>query len=278
VVLDEGQDLPDGPGGLVGIDRPGFHRCHEGDVPAGLSIDAQTGRVRWQVPESYLPDTTLQQTFELTIVAEEIVTGTQVAETTTQVVEITVVDRLADLVAATLTLAATAISDPLAGPTTVSLVSTTSDSALETKAALEMAGTFDDPGFFGTQFGPTGVGGVEESDNSESGAEADPNAPEETEQSSLERLLNEISGEIGEAAVEALVTATQAQADEVPAEPPVEEQAPEVVPVKSEKPSEEIVSEVAAATDPPETASLAEQASESELASEEVAAAKSAES
>jgi cyclophilin family peptidyl-prolyl cis-trans isomerase len=244
----------------------------EGDVPAGLSIDGQTGRVRWEVPEGYLPDSTLEATFELTIVAREVVTESEVAQTTKQTVEVTVVDRLADLVAATLTLAETAISDPMAGPTTVSLVSTTSDTTLETPVPQQMAETYDDRGFFGTQFGPTGAGGGGGSDQSEasdSDDETDGDTPSDGDQTStLEQMLEEIADDMGEGVIEALLAAKGAT-DEAPVETETE--------TESESAGEpEFVEERASSEeDSPETDRQVAADSEAELAVQEVAAGES---
>lgn len=247
----------------------------EGDVPAGLSIDALTGRIRWEVPESYLPDNALEATFELTVVAREVVTESEVAQSTKQTVEVTVVDSLADLVAATLTLAESTVSAPLAGPTTVSLVSSSSDGTDGLPAALRRAETYDDRGFFGTQFGPTGAGGGREADgeksNSDSDVETDPDTPVEGDQTStLERLLDEIAGDLGESVIEALLAANQVSTDDVPVEP-VTDTEPE--PSETVTPTEEAPAQ--AVVPPAEAATEAELASE---AVEEVAAGESANS
>ena len=190
----------------------------EDDVPDGLTIDSNTGRVRWEVPESYLPDDSLQERIELTIVAREIVTGTEVGQATRQTVEVLVVDSLADLVTATLSFAESSISDPLFAPATISVVSTTaSNSVARTSAALRHAEHFDDRGFFGIQYGPTGAGGAEHVDESESDEKSDPEQPtEEEETSSLERLLDEIAGDdMDDDFIEAML-AVQNSAEDLP--------------------------------------------------------------
>lgn len=201
----------------------------EGDVPNGLTIDSKTGRVRWEVPDSYLPDNSLQETIELTVVAREVVSESEVAQATRQSIDVTVVDSLAELVAATLTLAETAISDPLFGPDTVSVVSTTaSNDSQQNSAVFKMAEEFDDRGFLGTQFGPTGAGGSEAGDESKSDEETDPDQPAEEDQTStLERLLDEINdGDVGDDIIEAMLAA-QKSTDELPEERDSAEEAEE---------------------------------------------------
>ncbi|NLS90856.1 MAG: hypothetical protein GXX96_01545 [Planctomycetaceae bacterium] len=234
----------------------------EGDVPAGLTIDAQTGRIRWDVPEGYLPGTTLEGTLELTVVAREVVAATEVGQIARQTVEITVVDGLADLVAATLTLAETAISDPLAGPTTVSLTALTLDRGSEVPTVSQKAEFYDDRGFFGTLFGPIGTGGGIEpgtKEKSDSEGETDPGANGEGEQTSaLERLLDEIAGDVSTSVFDALLYAKTVPAD-AREEPPVPADESQPVPLPTEEAA------------PPAEASGAGQtqsAAETELASE----------
>ncbi len=234
----------------------------EGEVPAGLTIDAQTGRIRWQVPESYLPNTTLEGTLELTVVAQEVVAATEVGQIARQTVEITVVDGLADLVAAALTLAETAISDRLAGPATVSLTAMALDQGSEVPTVLRKAEFYDDRGFFGTLFGPVGTGGGTEpgtAKRSGSERETDPGANGEGEQTSaLERLLDEIAGDVSTSVFDALLCAATARGD-VPEEPPVPTDESQPVPHPTEEAS------------PPAEASGAgrtQSAAETELASE----------
>ncbi len=248
----------------------------EGDVPAGLTIDAQTGRIRWEVPEGYLPDTTLESTFELTVVARE--SASDPAQTARHTVEVTVVDRLADLVAATLTLTQTVISDPLAAPTTVSLVSTT-DTTGETPRVQQLAEAYDDGGFFGsqffgTQFGEAGIGGGSEGVESSSDGDADPNAPSEGDQTSaLEQLLDEMADDTGESLLDALLAA-QVSLSDIPEETVAED---------------ETVAESKPESDPPEPSAesavesdqIADSSTKAELASEEaekIAAAESSQS
>lgn len=241
----------------------------EGDVPTGMKIDAKTGRVQWKVPENYLPDSTLEATLELTVVAREIVTESEVAQSTKQTVEVTVVDSLAELVAATLTLAETAISDPMAGPATVSFASTTSSDLNETRTALKMAEEFDDRGFFGTQFGPTGTGGAEGGEEAESENETDPDAPAEGDQTStLERLLDEIAADdMGDGLIEAMLAA-RTSTDDVPTDTEPESEA------ESDGEDEFVEEQASSEQAAPETEQQAEPEAESEaeLAAREVAA------
>ena len=243
----------------------------EEDVPEGMEIDAQTGRLRWQVPENYLPDSTLSTTLEVTVVAREIVTESEVPQETSQTVEITVVDSLAELIAATLTQAESAVAIPLAGPATVSYASTTSNDIAETLTALQIAEVFDNDGFFGTQFGPTGAGGAEavEQSEDEDEDETDPDAPNEDEQTStLDRLLDEIADEdMGDDVIEAML-ANRASTEDVPPEADAESES-EHVPVERQAATEQ---------DQPDTDSPAESDSKTEVAAKEVAAAKSARS
>jgi cyclophilin family peptidyl-prolyl cis-trans isomerase len=187
----------------------------EGDVPAGLSIDPETGRIRWEVPSTYLPLSALQSTIELTIVAREVAANSAIAQSTRQTVEVTVVDALADLVTDTLAFmeearfnTMSADSGPLSGPATVSLASPSFGGSAQTPVALRMAEIYDDRGFFGTQFGPTGAaGGSEESGAKSRSDEQDKQeTPAEGKQtSSLEGLLDEIAGDLGKSAIEALL-------------------------------------------------------------------------
>ena len=246
----------------------------EGDVPDGMEIDAQTGRLRWEVPENYLPDSTLSTTLEVTVVAREIVTESELAQETRLTVEVTVVDSLAELVAATLTLAKSAVAIPLAGPASVSFASTTSGNLGQTPAALQMAEVFDNDGFFGTQFGPTGAAGGEavEKSESESEDETDPDAPGENEQTStLERLLDEIADEdMGDDMIEAMLTARTSTEDVPPETDADTESVSEHQPVEGQATSKQ---------DQHETESPVEPDSKAEVAAkEEVAAGKSARS
>ena len=206
----------------------------EGDVPDGMQIDADTGRIRWQVPEVFLPDNTLQVALELTVVAREVVTGSEVAQTSRQIIEVTVVDKLAELVAATLTRTETTASDPLAVPTTVSLTDTT---LVETEEAPVNSTTTQPTNsleFFDSQFGPmlndSAEGGAEEGESEE---DADPDAPSEEEQTStLDRLLDEIAGDDADDSLIEALLAARAVTEEVPADTEAEPEAdrePELV-------------------------------------------------
>ena len=201
----------------------------EGDVPQGMGIDAQTGRIRWQVPDGYLPDTTLQDTLELTVVAREIVTESEIAQATRQTVEVTVVDSLADLVAATLTLTQTVTSNHIAGPNasdpitaldSVSITSPFMQPADETPPLSRLTQVFDDTNLFGDEFGPmtadSGEGAEEESRADE---EIDSDKPAEGDQTStLERLLNEIAEDETEDDFVEAILAARTSTDEAPVE------------------------------------------------------------
>ncbi len=231
----------------------------EGEVPDGLAIDAETGRIRWEVPESYVSLSELEKTFELTVVAREVVDATEVGQFARQTVEVTVVDSLADLINDNIndndngggtapltpaekvnliqamvaqTTSSSGMSLPLEGPQTVSLASTSLNWLPDDFVSLESAEILNDEGFFGIQFGPTGAsGGDGESEgNSESNPEGEngeetPAEGEET--SSLNRLLDEIAGEGSQNAVEALLavdSSPENRTDQPAAEPQSDEQ------------------------------------------------------
>ena len=204
----------------------------EGDVPRAMEIDAASGQVRWQVPEDFLPAGTLEQTLEVTVVAREVAGQSATSLDARQVVEITVVDSLAELVAAMLTPRSSTVSPPLAGPETAP----GADLALASggTVVLQQAGVYRDRGFFGagffggdffgTQFGPTGAaggGGPESSDAPEAKdlREKDPPNPEE-EAASLDRLLDQIAAETAEAQDAMLAAIVATDGDPQQAIPP----------------------------------------------------------
>lgn len=191
----------------------------EGDVPRGMEIDAASGQVRWQVPEGFLPAGVLEQSLEVTIVASKIAGESATALDARQVVEITVVDSLAELIAAMLTPQSSTVSPPLAGPETAPGADSTITSSQP--VVLQQAGVYNDRGFFssdffsvqfdrgffgsdffGTQFGPTGAaggGGPQSSEKPEpkGKGEGDSSNPKQ-ETTSLDRLLDQIAAETGE--------------------------------------------------------------------------------
>ncbi len=192
----------------------------EGEVPEGLTIDSQTGRIHWEVPSEYLPLSVLQSTIELTVIAREVAADASIAQSTRQIVEIIVDDHLAEIVTGTIAFMAeaprnmTRVSTPLAAPTAVSLASPTFSPPVRSPVVPTMAEVWDDRGFFGTQFGPTGAagGGSEpgqqaESDekHGEENQEGQETPAKEKETSSLERLLDEIADDISKSTAKALL-------------------------------------------------------------------------
>ncbi len=196
----------------------------EGEVPDGLTIDAETGRIRWHVPSAYLPLSALESTIELTVVAREVAAGEALALSARQTVEITVVDALSEIVTDAIAFLAeitprsmSMAFSPVAAPIAVSLASPSFPRSLSSPAVRPLADTTEDRGFFGTQFGPTGAAGGDselrdQSPSGEEGGSDGESAPETGEgpaegqqSSSLQRLLDEIADDANTSLVESLL-------------------------------------------------------------------------
>jgi len=200
-------------------DLPANHLQYslQGDAPPGLAVDAASGQLTWQVPENFLNGDVLASTLRVRVTATEIVSGGPTGLSSTQEVEITVADQLADLILATLTQTPPAqVSPPLEPPHAQPAMVDTAP-----PVSLVTSGSYDDRGMFGTEFGPQGAGGGTPMQPPPKDANKDDENPDQDSQSTSadhwEQFLEDLAGDVSDAAIQSLLLARDFQQPTVPA-------------------------------------------------------------
>ena len=72
----------------------------EGDVPQGMTIDPQTGRLHWKIPENYLADNVLSDKVQVQVRATEVVPEGQTPLSSIKTVQIEITGNLIEMFAA----------------------------------------------------------------------------------------------------------------------------------------------------------------------------------